>query len=96
MASPHDVTCRALQREYPIDGSVDHLPVGVEKFAIAGEKPVMPNTRGDVGDGVGVKLVLFDTIVVVVLVPAPVGKLDVTQPAIGRGSFVMQTKGSGR
>jgi hypothetical protein len=50
---------------------------------VAGEEPVVPHAGGDVGHDVGVELVLLDPVFHVVLVPGPVGALDVDQPVVG-------------
>ena len=51
----------------------------------------MPDTDGDVGDRVGIELLLFDIVAQVVLIPTAVGELHVAQPAIGSSGFGMQT-----
>ena len=47
----------------------------------------MPNARSDVGDDVGVELVLFDLVFEVVLMPGSVGALNVDKPLVRRFGF---------
>ena len=92
MTSPHDVASQArCSSSTQLTGRVDDCPVLGQEGPVAGEQPVMPDTDGDVGDRVGIELLLFDIVAQVVLIPTAVGELHVAQPAIGSSGFGMQT-----
>ena len=84
MPGPEDLTAWLLELEHEIDRRLDDLPHLLEIPEIAEVEVVVPDAGGDVGDDVGVELVLLDLVLEVVLVPRAVGPLDVDEPLVGR------------
>jgi hypothetical protein len=83
VTGPQDLASGLLEFEHEVDGPFDGGPHLLGEAAVCGDEPLVPYTGGDVGDHVGVELVLLDAVLHVVLVPGAVGSLDVHQPLIG-------------
>ena len=83
VAGPQDLAPGRLQPEDEVEGPLGDRPHLGQEPGVPEAQPVMPHARGDVGDRVGVQLVLVDPAGGVVLVPGPVGPLVAGQPLVG-------------
>ena len=73
VAGPQDLAPGGLQRQHEVERPLHHRPHLGQEPGVAEAQPVMPDTRRDIGDRVGVELVLVDAVGGVVLVPGSVG-----------------------
>jgi hypothetical protein len=99
VSCPQDLAARRLELEHEVDGALDDRPERLEEALVAGEQVVVPHARGDVGDDVGVELLLLDPVGQVVLVPGAVGPLLGDEPvegALGLGPTPAEVEGHGR
>ena len=83
VSGPQNFATWLLEVEHECNRAVDDRPHRLDEPLIAVQEEVMPGASGDVGDDVGVELVLLDLVLEVVLMPRPVGALDVDEPLVG-------------